>query len=195
MNGRYVILRVMIEAGQGLIAITKTTGDDGKEDIHLKLDRTKILPVGKPAIGNFLRKLQVYKSTGDVEAATAMYGHYSEVHDDEEPHFLSLRSVVLARKTPRKMMVQHNTTVETITTNSKTKQYKDKRCSMSLHKKQKKMVISSSQHSTIGPTVKLQSYESSADGLVQSFIDRFPTSEVDDILKELMEKDQPYFTN
>ncbi|XP_052106913.1 dipeptidyl peptidase 3-like isoform X1 [Mytilus californianus] len=157
MNGRYVILRVMIEAGQGLITITKTTGDDGKEDIHLKLDRTKILPVGKPAIGNFLRKLQVYKSTGDVEAATAMYGHYSEVHDDEEPHFLSLRSVVLARKTPRKMMVQHNTTVE-------------------------------------GPTVKLQSYESSADGLVQSFIDRFPTSEVDDILKELMEKDQQFFT-
>jgi len=54
----------------------------------------------------------VYKSTGDVEAATTMYGHYSAVHDNEEPHFLSLRSIVLARKQPRKMMVQHNTTVE-----------------------------------------------------------------------------------
>lgn len=157
MNARYVILRVMLEAGQGLVTITKTTGDDGQGDIHLKLDRSKILSVGKPAIGNFLRKLQVYKSTGDVEVGKAMYDSYSEVHDREDPHFLSLRSIVLARKQPRKMMVQHNTTVD-------------------------------------GSTVKLHNYDSTAEGLVQSFKDRFPSSEVDDILKELWEKDQPYFT-
>ena len=59
MNARFVILRVMLEAGNGLISVTKTTGDDGKEDINLKLNRSKILPVGKKAIGDFLRKLQV----------------------------------------------------------------------------------------------------------------------------------------
>lgn len=59
MQARFCILRVMLEAGQGLVTITKTTGDDGKEDILLKLARSKIIGVGKPAIGNFLRKLQV----------------------------------------------------------------------------------------------------------------------------------------
>lgn len=112
MQARFCILRVMLEAGQGLVTITKTTGDDGKEDILLKLDRSKIIGVGKPAIGNFLRKLQVYKSLGDVDSGKKMYDYYSDVHDREEPHFLSLRSTVLDRKQPRRMFAQHNTVLE-----------------------------------------------------------------------------------
>ena len=59
MNARYVILRVLLEAGEGLVKIEKFTGEDGKPDVRVILDRAKILSVGKPAIGNFLRKLQV----------------------------------------------------------------------------------------------------------------------------------------
>lgn len=54
----------------------------------------------------------MYKSTGDVEGGTALYKFYSDVHDRDEPHFLSRRATVLARKQPRKMFVQHNSVVD-----------------------------------------------------------------------------------
>lgn len=157
MQARYVILRVLLEAGKDFVKIKKITGDDGKEDILLTMDRSKINDVGKEAIGNFLRKLQVYKSTADVEAARKLYNHYSEVNDTEDPHFSSLRSIVLDRKQPRKMFVQHNTYV------------KDGK-------------------------VLLKQYESSAAALVQSFVDRFPSTDIDKVIQDLWDKDRPYFS-
>ena len=59
MQARYVILRVLLEAGEGLVQLTSVTGSDGKPDVLIKVDRDKIVSVGRPAIGNFLRKLQV----------------------------------------------------------------------------------------------------------------------------------------
>lgn len=56
--------------------------------------------------------LQVYKSTGDVESARKMYSYYSDVNDQESPKFLSLRSIIMDRKQPRKLFVQHHTYVE-----------------------------------------------------------------------------------
>lgn len=112
MQARFVILRVLLEAGQGFVTIQKVTGSDDKPDLVISLDRSKIDAVGEPAIRNFLRKLQVYKSTGDVDAGKALYERYSEVSDAEEPRFLSLREIVLARKLPRKLYVQHNTVKE-----------------------------------------------------------------------------------
>ena len=56
--------------------------------------------------------LQTYKSLGDVTAGKEMYEYYSDVHDCEEPHFISLREIVLDRKQPRKMFVQHNTQIQ-----------------------------------------------------------------------------------
>ena len=59
MQARYVILRVLLECDQ-LVSIEETTNtEDGKPDLIVRLDRTRIESVGKPAIGHFLRKLQV----------------------------------------------------------------------------------------------------------------------------------------
>ena len=58
MWGRYVILRVLLEC-EGLITINQTTGADGRPDLTITIDRTKIESVGQTAIGDFLRKLQV----------------------------------------------------------------------------------------------------------------------------------------
>lgn len=62
MQARYVILRVLLEAGEGLVQLTSVTGSDGKPDVLIKLDKTKIESVGRPAIGKFLKKLQVSRS-------------------------------------------------------------------------------------------------------------------------------------
>ena len=59
MQARYVILRVLLEAGNGLVELTSFKGSDGKPDVLIKLNREKIESVGRPAVANFLRKLQV----------------------------------------------------------------------------------------------------------------------------------------
>ncbi|XP_067877507.1 dipeptidyl peptidase 3 [Heterodontus francisci] len=112
MQARFVILRVLLEAGQGFVTVRQTTGSDGKPDAIITLDRNKISSVGMTAIKKFLRKLQVYKSTADVESGRALYSSYSEVTDSEPERFLTLRETVLLRKEARKMFVQANTRIE-----------------------------------------------------------------------------------
>lgn len=55
-QARYVILRVLVEAGGDFMTVTETL--KGK-DLLLKVDRSKIASVGKRAISDFLLKLQV----------------------------------------------------------------------------------------------------------------------------------------
>ncbi len=105
MNARYVILRVLLEAGEGLVQINRFSDNDGLgENIEILLNREKIRTVGKTAIRNFLLRLQVYKSTGDVFNGTTMFSSYSEVPDS----MLLLRNIVMARKEPRRLLVQPN---------------------------------------------------------------------------------------
>lgn len=77
-------------------------------DLSITLDRNALRGAGRIAIGNFLLKLQVYKATGNIEAAKELFNRYSEV---VEP-WLSWRSIILANKQPRKMLVQCNTALK-----------------------------------------------------------------------------------
>merc|ERR1711865_951810 len=74
----------------------------GNPDVEVTIDRALISTVGKLAIGNFLLKLQVFKSLGDLPAGSKMFNSYSEVPAD----MAELRAIVMARKEPRKIMVQ-----------------------------------------------------------------------------------------
>ncbi|KAJ8266167.1 hypothetical protein GJAV_G00126710 [Gymnothorax javanicus] len=112
MQARFVILRVLLEAGEGLVTLQETTGADGRPDALITLDRSKIRTVGKGAIQRFLCKLQVHKSTADVEGGRALYEGYSEVTSSGSHDFLRLRKTVLLRKEARKMFVQANTRVK-----------------------------------------------------------------------------------
>ena len=60
MQGRYVILRVLMECSPQIVSIERVTNDDdGKPELVIKFDRSKLETVGRPAIGEFLKKLQV----------------------------------------------------------------------------------------------------------------------------------------
>lgn len=157
-QARYVILQVLLEAGEGLVDIKETTGSDGNPDLLLTLDRQKIKTVGKDAIGNFLRKLQIYKSTADIENARNMFAKYSVVAPPggEALPFLSYRSIVIARRQPRKMLVQVNTVLE-------------------------------------GDKVDIKTYDATHEGLIKSWIDRFPNNDIYAILEELFDKDRSNF--
>jgi len=110
MNARYVILQVLLEAGDGLVKIEQLTGEDGQPDLLMTLDRAKIETTGKEAISKFLMRLQLYKATADFEKGQKMYCGYSAVDNSNAAiPFLHLRSIVLARKQERRFFVQANT--------------------------------------------------------------------------------------
>lgn len=94
--------QVLIEAG--VVKVTQPT----EGDLLVTLDRTALPTAGKKAIGNFLLKLQIYKSTGDVAAAQKLYDNYSEVSEQ----WLNWRAIVLANKQPRKIFTQANTFIK-----------------------------------------------------------------------------------
>jgi len=107
-QARFVIMKVMLEAGEDFLTLKEVVGDDGKPDLMFTMNREKIMTVGKQAITDFLLKLQVYKSTGDICAAKTLYDRYSEV---SEP-WASRRQIVVDRKQPRVILVQANTVLD-----------------------------------------------------------------------------------
>jgi len=152
-QARFVIMQVMLEAGEDFLAVEDVIGDDGKPDLLITMNREKIMTVGKQAIADFLCKLQVYKSTGDISAAKAMYDRYSEVG---EP-WASRRQVVVDRKQPRVILVQANTVLD-------------------------------------DEKIKLVQYDPSPEGMVKSWVERFPDdSSLDTILAKLAAEDRRYW--
>ncbi|GAM27164.1 hypothetical protein SAMD00019534_103390 [Acytostelium subglobosum LB1] len=103
MQGRYAIFQVLHRAGQGLLELDVT-----KDNIEIRLDRTKIESIGVPAIGEFLRRLMVLKATGNAVEAIKLFNDYTHV----PANFLEMRETVLKQKKPRKVFVQAHTYVE-----------------------------------------------------------------------------------
>ena len=104
MQARYSILKVFLDAGDGFTKLEYTKDD--LSDLTVRVDRSKILTVGRPAVERYLQKLHVYKCTADLEAGRDMYEAITEVQDFWGT---KVRDEVLRRKTPRKVYVQANT--------------------------------------------------------------------------------------
>ncbi|ODM98954.1 Dipeptidyl peptidase 3 [Orchesella cincta] len=153
----YVILQVLIEAGEGLVTIVEKTGTDGKPDLDISLDRTKIDTVGRKAMADFLLKQQVYKATADIKSARKMFERYSAVNNDGQHPWAKWRDIVLDKKKPRSMFVQPN---------------------LSLNGAGK---------------VQLKCYDSSPEGLIQSWIERFQDENIYEDLEYCRMKDKPHF--
>ena len=136
MQARFSILRVFLEAGQDFVRLEYAENEDGTldaESLCVRVDREKILTIGRPAVEAYLRKLHVYKCTADVVAGRKLYEDATRV---DAFWAQKVRPVVLSKKPPRKAFVQANT-VET----------KDGK-------------------------VELKEYDTSLEGLIQSFAER-----------------------
>ncbi|OTF75261.1 hypothetical protein BLA29_007234, partial [Euroglyphus maynei] len=115
-QARYVITRVLLESAKEIVSIDQIEQSpiDGKPDllINFTKDYGLIETKGRKAIGDFLIKLQTYKSTGDNESAQKMFDYYSAVTDDLEYPYLRFRDIVVDRKKPRRLFVQSSTQID-----------------------------------------------------------------------------------
>jgi len=107
MQARFSILRTFLNAGVEFCELEYTADD--LSDLTIRLERGRILDLGRKAVEDYLQKLHIYKSTADYEAAKKMYDDITDV----EPFYENkVRPVVLSKKTPRKVFVQANTVKE-----------------------------------------------------------------------------------
>ncbi|KAI1859479.1 hypothetical protein JX265_010482 [Neoarthrinium moseri] len=104
-QARFSIFQCFLQAGEGFCTL-EHSGDDVAGAV-INLDRSKILTVGRKAVGDYLQKLHVYKATADVEAGGAFFLGMTEV--DADYWGRKIRDEVLRVKQPRKVFVQANT--------------------------------------------------------------------------------------
>lgn len=110
-QARFVILQVALEAGEGLVDVKEVVGKDGLPDLLLSLDRSKIATVGKKAMGEFLRKLQIYRSIGDSVSGRKMFEDYSLVGSEGKYPFGKWHEIVTRKRRPRMILTMPNTRI------------------------------------------------------------------------------------
>ncbi|KAF2833102.1 dipeptidyl-peptidase III [Ophiobolus disseminans] len=104
MQARFSILRTFLNAGVEFCQLEWEKDD--LSDLTIRLERSRILDLGRPAVDDYLQKLHIYKATADFKAAKRLYDDITDV----EPFYENMvRPAVLKKKTPRKVFVQANT--------------------------------------------------------------------------------------
>ncbi|KAH7343473.1 aflatoxin-detoxifizyme [Rhizoctonia solani] len=107
MQARLGITNYFIQ--EGLAELVEFRNAEGKlEDVHIKLNRDKVLKDGHTVMGRLLVELQVRKSTADGEGAREFYEKLTTPRPGWDGE---IRDLVLAKKQPRKVFVQPNTFV------------------------------------------------------------------------------------
>jgi dipeptidyl-peptidase-3 len=108
MQARFSILKCFLDAGEDFVKLHYEKED--LSDLEIRLDRSKILTVGRTAVRKYLQKLHVYKSTADIENGRKLYEQMTYV----DPDFwgTKIRKIVVEKKVPRKVFVQANTVLK-----------------------------------------------------------------------------------
>jgi dipeptidyl-peptidase-3 len=75
------------------------------KSLIVRVDRSKIVSHGKPALGRMLLRLHLCRCTADVQSCREYYEELSWVHAEH----LAWREIVLAKQEPRWVFVQANT--------------------------------------------------------------------------------------
>jgi len=83
IQARFAILSVLLKASEAEPRQSEPPDEESKApflqlvsqetDVLIGLNRSKIQAVGMPALGEFLSRLQVYKSTADVDSARKLF--------------------------------------------------------------------------------------------------------------------------
>lgn len=121
-QARFAILRCFLDAGDGFCKLEEVKDESGAiKDLVIRLDREKILTTGRKAVGDFLQKIHIYKSTADVETGTKFFSDMTNV--GLEYWGTKVRDVVLEHKQPRKVFVQANTYLDEATGKVECKEY------------------------------------------------------------------------
>ncbi|KAG9233172.1 peptidase family M49-domain-containing protein [Amylocarpus encephaloides] len=99
------MMKCLLLGAGGLMTIES---DSTTETLIVRIDRSKIVPHGKPALSRMLLRLHMYRSTANVKACRS---YYEEPLRVDEEH-LVWRSIVLAKRQPKWVFVQANTFLE-----------------------------------------------------------------------------------
>jgi dipeptidyl-peptidase-3 len=99
------MFRSLLAAGDNFMTVKH---DMNAKRLVVKLDRSKILSHGRPAIANLLLRLHIYRCTADINSCKAFYEELTRV----EGVFREWRSIVMMNKSLDQIFVQANTFLE-----------------------------------------------------------------------------------
>lgn len=99
------MLKCLLRAGDGFMTIQH---DKQAHSLTVRVDKSKILSHGKPALGEMLLRLHMYRCTADMAACRAYYEELSGVDDE----YSEWRETVLANKPPPLVFTHANTFLE-----------------------------------------------------------------------------------
>jgi len=134
--------------------------------VHITLNRNMIISHGLPAVGAFLKKLQICKSTCDVPRATALFARYTQVPEA----WLPLRSLVIQKRKPRQSFVQPM-------------------LELAERANSHPLQLGSIVTSPLQSTVVMRTFPGTLGGAVDAFVSRFP--EVDHAVLDLWRRELP----
>lgn len=104
MQARFGIFKCLNRAGVAQLKYT----DKSYDDLEIVIDQSKLSTIAVDALGDFLHNLHVYKTTANVKEGVAFYNEITDV----TPEYAKFRDVVLAKKLPRKQLIQANTFIK-----------------------------------------------------------------------------------